>query len=358
MDFAFCPHCHQSVLDEDAEVCPFCGGSMQGGSKGSAPPPKPAATAKPASKSTSKDSKLLEEFPFEVEPRKLVAEFRVSPAPSKTRSLKVVCPMCDLTGYVPEAAAGKTVMCYNSSCPMPVFTAPIPEIPLPKPPPKPQRQSQPLVWGVGTFLVVSIIGGVVWWWAGQPQVDLVVKPLTPEDLQRLKSQQPVVNQPSETSPNEVPTTSAMPQREENTQPTPTLDYTAAVLRLIEPTVLQNNNNRSKPYCRRLAAETVALAGHPELSWGHLEQAVRLGPNVTFYRIPGLCEVFWQAYRHHQQEEARKALDAALSEVTHLPTFGRDRLELALKLAPPLTDCGEICRGCGPTTTFPTIRIRR
>ena len=38
MDFQICPSCQQSVLEDDVEVCPFCGASMKG---------PPAKTAKP-----------------------------------------------------------------------------------------------------------------------------------------------------------------------------------------------------------------------------------------------------------------------------------------------------------------------
>src|SRR5580658_7067153 len=44
MDLPSCPSCRQSVLDDDAEVCPFCGAPMKGG----APAPGTRASARPA----------------------------------------------------------------------------------------------------------------------------------------------------------------------------------------------------------------------------------------------------------------------------------------------------------------------
>jgi hypothetical protein len=60
MDLPSCPSCHQSVLDDDAEVCPFCGAPMKAGAaakpiRATAKPSAPAAaaprsTARPESK--------------------------------------------------------------------------------------------------------------------------------------------------------------------------------------------------------------------------------------------------------------------------------------------------------------------
>src|SRR5947208_14063 len=48
MDLPTCPACKQSVLDDDAVECPFCGAPMKGGA---APARAPAATRSPSAKS-------------------------------------------------------------------------------------------------------------------------------------------------------------------------------------------------------------------------------------------------------------------------------------------------------------------
>src|SRR5437773_2218866 len=48
MDLPTCPACKQSVLDDDATECPFCGAPMKGGS--------PAARAKTPSAAATKSS--------------------------------------------------------------------------------------------------------------------------------------------------------------------------------------------------------------------------------------------------------------------------------------------------------------
>jgi hypothetical protein len=57
MDLPSCPSCHQSVLDDDAEVCPFCGAPMKAGApvKASRASAKPAAAPpRPSSRPESK----------------------------------------------------------------------------------------------------------------------------------------------------------------------------------------------------------------------------------------------------------------------------------------------------------------
>ncbi|HEV8001753.1 MAG TPA: hypothetical protein VGP63_17845, partial [Planctomycetaceae bacterium] len=57
MDLPSCPSCRQSVLDDDAEVCPFCGAPMKGGSAAPAgrPVARPATAApRPATRPETK----------------------------------------------------------------------------------------------------------------------------------------------------------------------------------------------------------------------------------------------------------------------------------------------------------------
>ena len=46
MDLRFCPACNQSVLDDDATDCPFCGASMSGKPGAAAPPKKSGGAPK------------------------------------------------------------------------------------------------------------------------------------------------------------------------------------------------------------------------------------------------------------------------------------------------------------------------
>src|SRR5579859_7918066 len=103
MDFAVCPSCHQSVIEDDAVDCPFCGAPMKGGAgaKPSAGSAKPAATpAKPAAAAPStpaakrsgtmgkvgaKPTLPGDDLPFESELTTGKAAILAMPNPSKQR---------------------------------------------------------------------------------------------------------------------------------------------------------------------------------------------------------------------------------------------------------------------------------
>jgi hypothetical protein len=148
MDLPTCPSCGQSVLDDDAVDCPFCGASMS--AKPGAKPTGAAAAKqnqtagkKPSSKSSGDAAKKSpaqsrprrranetvadEDDPFEVSAGPVAANvIAARPKPSRGRLHRVICPMCDRPGFVPKSAVGKQIRCANPDCLVPVFTAPDP----------------------------------------------------------------------------------------------------------------------------------------------------------------------------------------------------------------------------------------
>ena len=123
MDLPTCPSCGQSVLDDDATDCPFCGAAMDG----SSPAKKPAGGAvkkSPSAKKTGKDTTTDDDDPFAI--KQAPAAKKVLPCarrPMKGRLHRVVCPMCDTQGFIPKRAVGHQVKCANPECLVPVFTA-------------------------------------------------------------------------------------------------------------------------------------------------------------------------------------------------------------------------------------------
>jgi len=196
MDFPVCPACHQSVIDDDPVECPFCGASMKGGKPTSKPvakslataPARSAPAAKPASTGTGKPSagKLSpgntsppvgkvppgkspppgDDFPFDIELTSGKPAIQAYPQPSKQRSLKVICPMCDTAGYLPPTAAGQDVRCANDKCVMPVFTAPAPK--KDEAPPPPPRKTSILPVLLAGVAVLGAAGGAAYWWLNLP----------------------------------------------------------------------------------------------------------------------------------------------------------------------------------------------
>lgn len=209
-----CPACKQSVLDDDAEECPFCGANMKTGkpSKGKTPsaaPAKPAAksvtTPPPSSTSSTKPGSAKpsagkpssarkassfddddddpfsapEDDPFTAAAKEEAANKAkavvVSPKASKLNTVEIKCPMCETVGYIPESAGGKDVKCYNPKCSMPNFLAPkrfappIQTIAPPKAVKKTSNSKLPLILSlVGGVALVAIVAAVAFLWDTAP----------------------------------------------------------------------------------------------------------------------------------------------------------------------------------------------
>ena len=196
MDLPTCPACGQSVLDDDAEECPFCGASMSG--KPSKKKTSPAAAAAPVvkakqppkaappkSESTKPDSprksskpdspkddaaatKISQDSddddPFDIDTTASQRAIPLSPKPSKGRLHRVFCPMCETPGFTTKKAAGKEVKCSNPDCLVPLFTAPPLEVKekevVEEPEPPTKRLSLGVLIGLVGLLAV-VVGGIV-----------------------------------------------------------------------------------------------------------------------------------------------------------------------------------------------------
>lgn len=345
MEFAVCPACGQSVLDDDEENCPFCGASMKAksgakpapGKAGAAAPPKP--TAKPAPKAVAKGA--ADDLPFGLDTAASTSAIAASRQPGKGRTLRVVCPMCETEGYVPETAAGKEVRCANPKCLVPTFVAPEPE-PEPVAPP-PKKKGNPVLLGVVTTLVVGAIGGAVWFVAGQPEDDGVhVKPV---DITNLTKPRPSgAATPTVAQPDPNPTPAADLEKPATAAPT-TDDFraiVAAALKACEQAcLLTGNRNRSKPVCRRLTAEAFALSGEVSGAREQIQQLAAVGSQLPFYQVIPFVEIFWQEHRQGNSRTADEALDQALAAAEKLPIRGRDQLDVATRLAQALVVAGRL-----------------
>ncbi len=355
MDFAVCPSCGQSVLDDDAADCPFCGASMKakagakpsGGAKPAAPAAKPAGgpAAKPGAKPGGKpDPKAAaDDFPFDAEMLQASDAIAATATAGKGRTLQVICPMCETTGFVPSSAAGKMVKCANPKCMVPLFKAPAPEAPKAAPPP-PKPKSNVVMMGIITAVVVSVLGGGAYFFVtmsggSTPQTKL----LTPEDIRKMKEEAEKRKLVSGS-----PATKVGPETPGDTVPPVKVDQTAAkavktaelqttILKAMsELALLSGSHNRSKPLCRRLAAEAYALAGQIKEARDQISALGSVGRDVPFYRVIPWIEVSWAELAAKKDAAAKTALDSALAESATLPKFGRDRLVTATYLATALS----------------------
>lgn len=359
MDFAVCPSCGQSVLDDDAEDCPFCGASMKAkpgakpsaSGKPSAPAAKPTAgpAAKPSVKPGGKpDPKAAgDDFPFDAEMLQPSDAIAASPTAGKGRTLQVVCPMCETTGYVPSSAAGKMVKCANPKCMVPLFKAPAPEAPKTVAPPPPKPKNNLVTLGLITAAVIAVLGGGAYLAVTMTSSSApVTKPLTPEDIAKMKAEgdkrkQATGGTVTKADP-EQPDATATPVKPDEgvANAAKTAELTASILKsMSEMALLSGNQNRSKPLCRRLTAEAYAISGHLKEARDQIGALGSVGKDVPFYRVIPWVEVAWAEQWAKNDAAAKAALDSALSESKSLPKSGRDRLVMATYAAVGLAGVG-------------------
>ena len=374
MDFPVCPACGQSVLDDDAEDCPFCGSSMKAkpGAKPAAPKPAASTSAKPgavpskpgasaaskpttagkgtpANKSGGGKSGAADDFPFDADlPSGSKTAIQAMPNATKQRTLQVVCPMCETAGYVPPTAAGQEVKCANPKCMVPVFKAPAAVIEAPPPPPK-KSNLLPIIGIAATVLVVAGLGifvlpGLL---AGKPKPSGMSdedKALMAE-MAKGSAGTPTTTTPANTTPaNPATTTDTTKNGDTNPSPAPKSAEAAvaeALKQLNEVCLVGDRRQRSKPYCRQLAAEANALVGEAAAAREHLAQLIVVGKDVPYYRIVPNLELFWSEWSAGDKAAAGKSLDAALADAPKIPKLGRNQLEIAGRLAAALVAGGRI-----------------
>jgi len=358
MEFAVCPSCKQSVLDDDAVDCPFCGSSMKakpGAAKSAGPaaavaatpakaavstPARPGTPAKPAGKSKADDDSAFD-FGDTLPSNAVPASIRRT----KSQLWEVKCPMCETVGYVPAAAAGQAVKCANPKCLVPVFTAPKPEPVKTQAPPSPPKPKRSLMMVGGITVAVMAVGGVVAWMIAGLPASTSLKGPTPEDLELIKQMggpaqkktiPPSAKMASDTA---SPNADDVPAKTEPVAAAPSGSSTAALLKLLNDSSLQPRQNRSKPYCRRLTAEAFALTGDLLGARGQLDALAKVGAGVPFYRIMPLVEIAWQQLAQGDRVAAEKSVEEAWTAAASLPKTGRDRLETVIGLSAALVAVG-------------------
>ena len=357
MDFPVCPACHQSVIDDDAVDCPFCGASMKGKpSPKSTPktaaktststvkaPAKQAPSPKPTGGKSSPSGPTLpgDDFPFDIELTSGKSAIPAMPNPTKQRSWKVICPMCDTPGYLPASAAGQDVRCANTKCVMPVFTAPVPKKKEEAPLPKPKSSFIPKLIGITIVLGLAIGGGIyAFTFLGQGKKEV-------SDEARELMRQAASGKPKAAGQNDANKApdgiNANPAVDGNNAEFDIEALTAEVLSQMEIFCLEKANNRSKIFCRQLAAEANAVLGNSGPARKHLDQLLKLpgGKDSSYYRIVPLLDLFWADFAAGGKNKFSDTLGLALSEVPKIPKNGRTQYDIAGRLATALVAVGRM-----------------
>ncbi|MCA9093338.1 MAG: hypothetical protein KDA68_07620 [Planctomycetaceae bacterium] len=362
-----CPKCRQSVLDDDAENCPFCGASMsgKGPAKSIASPQRSSASPSrsapagnpPAGKSTISQNPPRSAAasgatrPAQATPQSRPASTAGSQRPGTTKPRPtadeifdektdvshaipvsnsrtprtpepVTCPMCDTTGYIPAQAFGRDVKCPNPDCLAPIFTAPHKNSASPTEPTRERKKRDsgvplPLVISISTLVAIVSLG-ISWF---------------------IYVRKPVTSRPTATSNRaarprfKAPAASETEQTQEQT--TETEDVVERppqqAIDAIIATSGREENNRSKPYCVRLAAYVLAHEGNQSGATEQIERLTKIS-SPPHYQIEPFTQLAWNAIRTGDMDLAATWLSKARETIGSLGSRGRGRLELSIPLA--------------------------
>ncbi len=318
MDLRMCPSCQQSVLDDDAQDCPFCGAAMDGSTaatKAKAPSAKQPASkkARPEKKQaapakSSPEKKDDDPFAVEIKTNKQAIPLRRKP--TAKISFRIVCPMCDTSGFATKAVAGKEVKCPNPDCLMPVFTAPE----IKKEEPKVEKKSiftPALIGSVGGG--VLIIGILLFFFLQAP----APKPIGPGGTNGGETDSP--------GPSDTPEEKEEPVKVQQPPKISIAKVKEQILKQNTDAVLERKN-RSKSFCRRLSSETYVELGDIKKALYQLEKLDRLNEDLAFFKITPLVKIGWYHLANSDREAARKVAAQALELAKgYRPNIGRDSI---------------------------------
>lgn len=391
MSLPTCPSCGQSVLEDDVVDCPFCGAAMDGsrGARNTPQPGKPGASRPGARKLPEKpaerppvgtpaaDNKTPAKAPAKPTPAgrpgsKLVVDeddpFGIGAAgagqaiqatlkPDKGRLQKVVCPMCEQTGFVPKTALGKSVRCANTQCMVPVFTAIDPALQKAERRPvrlsdeadalrraaeanAPRKRNPLVVYGVAGAVLLGLAVVVV----------SVLKPGKPpaqlgaaRDLSAFE----------QLAAEEEAARKAKADAEAAAKLVPTDDPGAETQSLIKRMInLARQDLRDKPMARRMTGDLWLKLGKDAEAATEFNQLAVVDKARGYYRVLPWVSAYWRAQQAGNAAAASAALQSAESELLQagaagekalkqLPKSGRAITEACLALATALVHEGRI-----------------
>lgn len=391
-----CPACKQSVLDDDATECPFCGANMKTGKGGnggkSAPPPKaaPKSSAAPASAGTSKPASSAgksstgksstgssrkssldddddpfsagedDDDPFAAATKEAAASkanaIAVSPRKTKTHQVELKCPMCDTEGFVPEKSGGKDVKCCNPNCRVPIFMAPknlAPPVIVTDPKTVKVKKAtgsgptkMPLILAiVGGVALVAVVGGGVYFWDSMTSA--------PEPTKRFTAGTgtgtgnpvgPAVPTDAGNSPHVTGT---------NTDDPNATNTAAAVVteQLDVPKLLKLMQDHSleeklvnKKYCRQLTAIGYALTGDIEGMTAQFKALEQIENSLQHFKIPASLALGWHQLAKGDKPGADKTAAEAVAATVNVGKGSRDTQEPVLDLSAFLAATGKADAG--------------
>ncbi len=352
MDFRICPSCKQSVLDDEAQDCPFCGTSMSAKPTPSRPTPAkpvgaaskaPAAAAKPVGKSgtsrpvsnsspaaSSKASTATKEKtsndPFDVETESLDKLYPVRPKPGGGALHQVKCPMCEKVGYVPKKLCGRKVKCYNPSCLVPVFEVPVPVEVVEDV--KPAKKSF-LTPNVIIMLILGMFagGGFGAWY-------FFIREKPEDGLRNVltdKEQKGVELTDDKTRAGDI--------RKEEVKELSVAELLQKSLKLIAEASYDETGSR-RTHIRQLASKGYALVGDFPRAEENLMKITEIERRLKFQEIDPWIAISWQAFKEKNGSLSTKALDQAISLSDQLPVYGFESNMTSIEYSARLAAAGQ------------------
>ena len=345
MDLPTCPSCGQSVLDDDAVDCPFCGSSMSAKPGNAAP--KPAAPQPTQKKATRKKAEAAPagdpDDPFGVSAPVMSKAVALLPKPAKGKLHRIVCPMCETPGFQSKKAAGREVRCANKECLVPIFTAPplegeeAEDAPRVETAAEEKKSGGPLLLYVGVAVVMLVIGGVAWFMNRPPSTAGLDAPYVPSVVAGGGGE--TVSDPgTETTPDTK--TEPEPQPPEPAGPSAD-ELRAEAIKLMNTVSLIRDRNSRKPYCRRMTAEAQALTGDFSGVDTQLQQLDIVAPaSLKFYGVPPLVETGWQYLAAGRTAELNATIKRIQGPLESLPEYGTVAVSTMTGYAALLAGAGE------------------
>lgn len=343
MDLPSCPSCGQSVLDDDATDCPFCGAAMDGSSAGKKQktPAKAAEKKKPEQQESKKETPA-DDDPFAIRQNPSAAKaVQCARKPMKGRRQRVVCPMCDTPGYIPKKALDRPVKCANKECMVPVFTAvdpdadaadPAPgrlsdqEAPAPKSAPAAGKARNPiLMYGIVGGVLLLLTAGLVVYLNQEGINELGPAEITMPDV---SEDEPDVNDGSEDTE-------------------PKTDHRKASLELIAAMIdaARANDNLDKPTSRRLIADCYLRLQMPDKAQAEFDQmnvvAARSRQHVEYYPIVPHVSAYWRHLDAADDAAANDALSNAKALAEEIPVASGYSIEATVALAAAMANSGSV-----------------
>ncbi len=335
MDLPTCPSCGQSVIDDDAVNCPFCGKSMSAQAAGK-PQPKAATAAKDATATRkSRRGGTISPATTQVDDSTIETDNEIAKKaiPARSKPMKgwthpVVCPMCETEGFVPEKAAGRHVKCPDKQCMVPVFRAPRLDTGDEE---GKKKKAIPVGLLAGVTCGILLLASVGYWLAQQygddPQDNVIVDINTNRPEQDNTPE--VTDDPN--SENGQNTNLLIDQTNGPKKLTPEEIRTKALVSMDRYANDSSSRNRSRSFCHRLYATALIHAGEFEKARQAIQNTVDVPDRVTWFPILPKIELAWKLAEKEPQA-ARQLGDEAVQLAGELGVHGREPAQAAIKLA--------------------------